>query len=163
MPPILRKIQGFLMGRPPNYQEIFERVVASGLPSTKRHVRYLRDRGITAIISLTEFPLPKKLLDGTTIKYFHFPLEDHKPADPNTIREIVKTIQTLVKSGDKVLVHCLAGLGRTGMVLAAYLMMEEKIDWRASLERVRTLRPGSVEAGQEKTLEELEKRVKLGF
>ncbi|MCS7110090.1 MAG: dual specificity protein phosphatase family protein [Candidatus Caldarchaeum sp.] len=163
MPGILRKIQGFFMERPPNFSMVTDFVAASGLPSTRKHIQYLRKIGVTAIISLTENPLPGKLLDGTDIKYFHFPLEDHQPADPRKIHEIVKTLQKLVNEREKVLVHCLAGLGRTGMVLTAYVMAEEKNRWRESLEKVRNLRPGSVEPNQEKTLEEFEKLVTPDF
>lgn len=162
MPGILRKIQGLFTTAPPNYSSFTEKIAASGLPSTKRHINFLRAQGITAIISLTEDPLPDSIINGTNIKYFHFPLEDHMPADPHRIAEIVRTIEKLLADGDKVLVHCLAGMGRTGMVLTAYVMTLEKTGWQQALEKVRKIRPGSVEPGQEKTLIEFE-RLNLAF
>ncbi len=115
----MRKIQGIFTEGPPNFSMLTENVSGSGLPSTRRHIKFLRQQGITAIISLTEQPLPPQLLENQNIKYLHYPLADHQAADPAKILEIVKHLQKLVSSGEKVLVHCLAGLGRTGMVLTA--------------------------------------------
>uniref|UniRef100_A0A7C5U7Z9 Dual specificity protein phosphatase n=1 Tax=Caldiarchaeum subterraneum TaxID=311458 RepID=A0A7C5U7Z9_CALS0 len=162
MPGLLRKIQGLFTTAPPNYSAFNDRISASGLPSRRKHINFLRNQGISAIISLTEEPLPNSIIDGTNTKYFHFPLDDHMPADPRKIAEIVKTLEKLLADGEKVLVHCLAGIGRTGMVLTAYVMASEKIGWRQALDKVRKIRPGSVEPGQEKTLIEFERLIKLG-
>lgn len=150
------------MDKPPNFSLVTDRIFASGLPSRRKHIEFLRKQGITAIITLTEEPLPTQLLNGTNIKNIHIPLKDHQPADPHTIADIVKTVNQLLAEGEKVLVHCRAGLGRTGMVLTAYLMAEEKTGWRESLEKIRHIRPGSVEPVQEKTLKEFEKIMKVG-
>jgi atypical dual specificity phosphatase len=57
-----------------------------------------------------------------------------------------------------VAVHCGAGLGRTGTVLAAYLVAGGE-EARAALARVRELRPGSVEtADQERAIEAYARR-----
>ncbi|MEM1943629.1 MAG: dual specificity protein phosphatase family protein [Candidatus Caldarchaeum sp.] len=156
----LRKLQGFFIDRPPNYSEIDGKIAASGLPSRKKHMRYLKSRGVSAIISLTEQPLPKHLVDGFT--YLHFPLKDHQPADAPTLMKIVEAVETLLSRGHKTLIHCQAGHGRTGMVLTAFLMKHKGLGWREGLEFVRRLRPGSVEVGQEVSLRELEALLKPG-
>ncbi|MEM4302797.1 MAG: dual specificity protein phosphatase family protein [Candidatus Caldarchaeum sp.] len=162
MPGLLRKLQGVFTESPPNFSMFSEKIAASGLPSRRRHIRYIKNRGVSAVISLTEKPLPKNLVENEDIEYFHFPLEDHKPADPRELLKIVNTIQRLVDDGHRVLVHCLAGYGRTGMVLAAYLMKAEGFGWVESLEKTRRLRPGSVEKNQEKTLQEFESLIRAG-
>ena len=46
--------------------------------------------------------------------------------------------------GERIAVHCLGGLGRTGM-LAAQLLMEHGLDARLAMATVRAARPGSIE------------------
>ncbi|MEM1937459.1 MAG: dual specificity protein phosphatase family protein [Candidatus Caldarchaeum sp.] len=160
MPGALRKLQGVFIDKPPNYSEIDDRIAASGLPSRKKHMQYLKSRGVSAIISLTEQPLPKQLVEGFT--YLHFPLKDHQPADAPMLMKIVEAMENLLSQGHKLLVHCQAGHGRTGMVLTAFHMKHDGLGWRECLEFVRRLRPGSVEAGQEVSLRELETLLKAG-
>jgi atypical dual specificity phosphatase len=57
-----------------------------------------------------------------------------------------------------VAVHCTAGKGRTGTVLAAYLVTTG-LSAHAAIDRVRHLRPGSVETpDQEEAVEEFARR-----
>ena len=58
------------------------------------------------------------------------------------------------------LVHCLAGKGRTGSALAAYLMKTKGMSAKEASELLRKMRPGSVESRQETSLREYEKSLK---
>ena len=72
---------------------------------------------------------------------------------------IIATIKRANGSGMGVAIHCAAGLGRTGTVLAAYFV-GAGMSAREALVKVRDLRPGSVEtAEQERAIERLARRL----
>jgi atypical dual specificity phosphatase len=60
------------------------------------------------------------------------------------VAQAIATIEAAVQGGQRVAVHCLAGVGRTGTVLAAYLVYQGASAAEAVAE-VRSLRPGSLE------------------
>ena len=80
---------------------------------------------------------------------------------PPTQEQLEKCLETIRKANDAgmgVAVHCTAGLGRTGSVLAAYLISKGTPPEEA-IEQIRQLRPGSVETEeQEEALAEFARR-----
>jgi len=56
----------------------------------------------------------------------------------------VAAVEDARRSGQKIGVHCLAGQGRTGTMLACYLVSQGKSPGEA-ISEIRDLRPGSIE------------------
>ena len=88
--------------------------------------------GVDAIVALDQWentwspPVPENHL------YVHDPIDDGDAVDPKT-REVARLVAGLVQDGHRVLVHCVQGLNRSGMVIARALMfmgygVEEAID-----------------------------------
>jgi len=121
-----------------NFSWIIEGRVAGMARPRPTGLEWLRDQGVSAVVSLTE--APPAGLDG--FEHIHLPVPDMTSPTLDELRAAVKFIQDHADRG--VVVHCDAGLGRTGTVLAAYLV-STGASARAALERVRALRPGSVE------------------
>jgi atypical dual specificity phosphatase len=130
------------------------RIAASGRPFSKRQVDWLKAQGVTAILTLTEEPLPSDWTVGLEMR--HISLSDHAPLSPSHMKLGADYIGSALSQGKVVLVHCLAGKGRTGSVLAAYLMAYEGKTARKAIEELRSTRGGSVEGPQERSVLEFE-------
>lgn len=123
------------------------RVAASGMIEP-RDVPDLAEIGIGAILSLTERnPFPDGPPDG--VAHRHVPIADFSAPSPGDLDRAVGFLREQDETGRPVLVHCGAGLGRTGTVIACFLV-SEGVEPDRAIEIVRRARPGSVETpGQE--------------
>lgn len=108
----------------------------------------LRQRGIGALLSLTEQPLPAEALARHGLAAAHVPIADMTAPEPEEIEQALGFIDVQRGQGRAVAVHCLMGQGRTGTVLAAYLIRAGASAAEA-LARVRTVCPGAVGVPQQ--------------
>lgn len=77
----------------------------------------------------------------------HVPVPDHHLADEATLREeILPFLAESAASESPVVVHCLAGIGRTGHVLAAWLVHGRDYDPVDAIETVREMGRSPAEA-----------------
>lgn len=111
-------------------------------------MEFLKDEGIEVIISLTETPLSRPLIEEFGFVCHHIPVRDFSAPTAQQITRFVNTIEKTRRSGRKCVVHCLAGHGRTGTMLACYFVSRGKTP-REALEEVRKLRPGAVETQEQ--------------
>ena len=105
----------------------------------------LRRAGVRRIISLTTTPLDDGLLSLNRIAGLHIPMADLTAPTMEQADAFVEALSKFVASGEKVAVHCGAGLGRTGTMLACYLV-STGLDADEAIREVRKRRPGSVES-----------------
>ena len=105
---------------------------------------FLKDNGFGAIVSLTEFPLSEVLVEefGFTVK--HIPVRDFEAPTLGQIEDFVAFAEIARSEGKKLVVHCDAGIGRTGTMLACYLV-SKGYNAAYAIEEVRIKRPGSLE------------------
>jgi Swiss Army Knife protein, DSP-PTPase phosphatase domain len=150
-----RRIRANLTDKPTFFTWVREgRIAASGRPYSKSQVDWLKGKGVTAILSLTEEPLPNGWTAGVEAR--HISMRDHAPVSHPDMLLGADYISSALSDGKVVLVHCLAGKGRTGSVLAAYLIAYEGKTARQAIDELRAARPGSVESQQEQRVLEFE-------
>jgi atypical dual specificity phosphatase len=104
----------------------------------------LRARGIGAILTLTETPLPESGLAEAALDMLHLPVADFGPPTTAQFLDALRFIDRHRAEGTPVAVHCLAGQGRTGSILAATLIRDGATAGEA-ISAVRAVCPGAVE------------------
>lgn len=82
----------------------------------------LRDAGIGAVLSLTETALAPEAVAESGLEVLHIPVPDLHAPSPDQIQAALAFIDRRRSEGQAVAVHCRAGQGRTGTILAAYLI-----------------------------------------
>jgi len=156
-----RRIRAAFTDQPTFFSWVKEgRLAASGLPSSSAQVRWLAGQRITSVLSLTETALPTSWFDGLGVESKHTPMADHAPPAQEALREASEYIYSQLRGNSVVLVHCQAGKGRTGCAIAAYMIAHEGKTAKEALDYLREIRPGSVEAPQESSIYEFERRIR---
>jgi atypical dual specificity phosphatase len=134
-------------------------LAALARPSSPEELSWLRGQGIEVLLSLTEDRPRRDWVEQANLLVFHEPLEDMEAPTQDQLDRCVSAIERATERGMGVAVHCGAGLGRTGTVLAAYLVAKGQTANNA-IARIRRLRPGSIETDEQAAAVELYARRK---
>ena len=87
------------------------------------------------------------LIEKEKIQWLHFPIKDFGIVDQQQKflwEPTSKNIHQKINNGDRILVHCRGGCGRSGMIVLR-IMIEFGEDPEEALERLRKIRPCAVE------------------
>ncbi len=122
---------------------------------------FLKELGIDAIVSLTEHPLHRALVEEFGFEYKHVPVEDLTAPTLEQIDEFVEFATKVRAEGKKLVVHCGAGIGRTGTMLACYLVHKGYTAQQA-IQEVRRKRPGSIETPEQEEIIALYEKKRIG-
>ena len=157
---IWRKVHGKITKKPTNFSWLIEEKLAgSGIPTSLDEFEWLLNQGVKSIVTMTEKSLP----DNWThkIDYLHIPTADFHAPNMEEIDSAVEFIQNQIENNQSVMVHCAAGLGRAGTILACYFIKYKKLSAIQAIKKIRDERPGSIQSDvQELAISYYEKYVR---
>ncbi|MGR3317940.1 MAG: dual specificity protein phosphatase 23 [Candidatus Anammoxibacter sp.] len=111
--------------------------------------KFLKSSDIGAIVSLTERPLQPSVIEEFGFEYTHIPVVDFTVPTSDQIDAFVRFSKDLRLKEKKIAVHCDAGMGRTGTMLAVYLVSSKGYTAKDAISEVRKKRPGSIETSEQ--------------
>jgi len=142
---VWRKVHGTITGKPANFSWLLENKLAgSALSTSIDEVQWAIDQGVKSIITVREEPLDDEWVKE--VKYLHIMSNDLSVPEFVDLGSAVDFIHRRITNNEPVMVHCLAGLGRTGTILACYLVKYQKMSADEAIQKVREERPGSIQS-----------------
>ena len=145
-----------------NFSWLIEGEIAgSAAPKSIGDLEFLRKQGVVALVRLTEYPeiQPDQVKQYSMVDYYQ-PVPDFIAPTIFQIERIINFITKYVSEGKPVAVSCYEGRGRTGTILACYLV-SKGIAAEEAIKQVRNKRPGSIETkDQEDAIELYYQRLK---
>lgn len=142
---IWRKVHGKIAKKPTNFSWVIdEKLAGSGMPTSLDEFEWVLRQGVKSVVTMTERPLPGRWVGR--VSYLHVPTPDLSAPDMDRIDAAVDFVHGQISGGRAVMVHCAAGMGRAGTILACYLVKYTGCSAKEAVRRIRNERPGSIQS-----------------
>ena len=140
-----RKVHGIVTGKPDNFSWLIENKLAgSAIPTSKDEVQWLHEQGVKSIVTIREEPLDNGWINK--MNYLHVLSDDMGVPTFEDLANSIDFIHERIQNNEPVLVHCLAGMGRTGTILACYMIKYQKMSAEDAIQHIRENRHGSIQS-----------------
>lgn len=120
----------------PNFSWAWGRALArGGQPPALEHLQELKNAGISPILSFRvdgesyegaqsaySVEEQRRWRDQSGLTFRHIPCPDRVAISPWAVAEALEVIDAEVDAGRAVFVHCILGVGRTGVITSTWLM-----------------------------------------
>ncbi|MFW9973553.1 MAG: dual specificity protein phosphatase family protein, partial [Candidatus Odinarchaeota archaeon] len=129
---------------------IKRKMAASWWPDFKLFEKYKKE-GIKIIINCSEFDNRKDI--PTHFRYFHINIPDFATPTDSQLEKFFEITSKFEANKDPIVVHCVAGCGRTGIMIVAWAVFNGYIpDGSDPVKWIRTRRPCCLETKEQMDL-----------
>lgn len=119
-------------------------------PVKNADLKFLEQNNVGLVITLTgEGNLHHALFEGTKLERLFLPIKDYGIPTFQQVDQFVDAVDKTISEKKAVAAHCAGGIGRTGTMLACYLVAKENMDAETAIKTVRVKRPHSVETEEQ--------------
>lgn len=129
--------------QPRNFRWIIDgQMAGSARPEMAEHVHWMAANGVGAIVSAT--PMAREAEHAARalgLELLSLPIEDYGIPTEAQVAEFLAFTRACIDAGRPVLVHCMAGIGRTGTLCSLWLV-QHGMSAEDALDRVGVESPG---------------------
>lgn len=118
-------------------------------PTLRNTVSYFRSHRISLVIRLNNPLYDKALFEDAGINHVDLYFDDGSNPSDEIVRSFISHADGAIRRGGGVAVHCKAGLGRTGVLIGAYLIWKYGFSAQETIGFMRLMRPGCVVGPQQ--------------
>ena len=116
-----RKLHGMITGKPDNFSWLIDgKLAGSAIPTSKEEIEWAKEEGVKSVVTIREEPLDNEWVKD--LNYLHVMSDDMGIPEFSDLVNSIDFIHQRITDNEPVMVHCLAGLGRTGTILACYMI-----------------------------------------
>jgi protein-tyrosine phosphatase len=154
-------IPGVLAGMPMPFVHPERRLNSgSALNSYEDELPELFSDSVRSVISLLDIPSDAGVFESAGFSFLCLPMPDGGVPTMDQVYAFLRFLEEQMKAHRPVAVHCVEGLGRTGTMLAVYLIAQGETA-EAAILRIRNVEKGAIQTSQQvRFLEEFEKQLR---
>ncbi|XP_076267935.1 dual specificity protein phosphatase 23-like [Rhynchophorus ferrugineus] len=130
---------------PWNFSWVIPNVLAAtSCPETVNQLDFLRKEGIHHLVTLSPDHVPP-ITNYNGLQWSYIPIIEFEAPSLDDIENFITICKKAREKQQAIAVHCRAGRGRTGVMIACYFVYFQDMSPDTAIAQIRALRPWSVE------------------